>query len=403
MLRLKAAHSLNSSAGGVLYHYCPSLKDLESILANGIKASDPQPIPGSTEKVPYISFARNKTGPPYTAVSDWDTGDLRWKFGVVLSKDKLSNLGKFIPYHYGASQRFINFTVEYLDPDEYSTELPRHVELDVRLIKRPGSSFMTASYIAYNNEPGEDNTQILGRSESNNEFHYPVTDFDDVWDELNAQPTVIDNIPDSTGCTFILHLDLDEPIKSKLVMSILKEIKLDQEWAAKKKKKMRTPPKTLVIHGQGYPIKLPNSGETSYDKFKASLKELKQIVPNADIEYIKGADTWVVTAQLPKNVSFKDLPKPIQIIVSRSSLFESEDRLLLPNAEPGTPIPQTKSAIIGIIVPMDFYYTDLVQKIGKKYNLPIYVYQDKNSVWTGEAFGEKRFPKVPETYRNPVA
>lgn len=402
MLRLKAAHSLNSSAGGVLYHYCPSLKDLESILANGIKASDPQPIPGSTEKVPYISFSRSKTNPPYTEIANEDTGSLRWKFGVVLSKDKLSNLGKFIPYHYGASQRFINFTVEYLDPDEFSTELPRHIELDVRLINRQGSSFVIVSYVAYDNEPDGDNTKVLGRSNPGSGFHYPSSRFDEIWDDVSSQPTVVDNVPDSTGCTFTLQLDLDEPIKSKVVMKILQEIKLDQKWAEKHIKSTQ-PAKKLVIHGQGYPITLPNSGETSYNKFKESLKELKQLVPNAQIEYLKDEGMWIVSARLPDYVSFRDLPKPIQIIVSQSSLFESEDRLLLPNSEPGTPIPQTKSAIIGIVVPMNRYHTNQVQELGKKYNLPIYVYQGKNSIWTGEAFGEKRAPKVPEAYKNPIA
>lgn len=124
MLRLKAIRMLplNCASSGVLYHYTPTWEALESILENGLMVSDKEIA--YDKEAPYVSLARTKTGAANIDFEDDETGDRRWKYGVILSKEKLRDFGKIRPHHFAAAINELEFSI-----------IPYDDHIDV---KRPG-------------------------------------------------------------------------------------------------------------------------------------------------------------------------------------------------------------------------------------------------------------------------
>ena len=102
----------------------------------------------------------------------------------------------------------------------------------------------------------------------------------------------------------------------------------------------------------------------------------------------------------------------ISSITSWSRYNESEDRLLLPEYQPGEAVFETVKALIGVIIPKERYYTDEAMRFRKAHpNLPIYVWSDSgNPVYDEKLVYEAGIdpellekPVPREAFQNPVA
>lgn len=130
-----------------------------------------------------------------------------------------------------------------------------------------------------------------------------------------------------------------------------------------------------------------------------ALKQLQEIAPNIKIRGNE-QEGWRVYGKLPEGTSFQKLPITMQKILSKLGMleYESEDRILLPNAKPGEYVPATKKAIIGIVVPRSQYSSKEVEAFKQKHpEIPVYVYADKYEE-SNEAY--KSIPR--STYQNPI-
>ena len=121
MIRLK----LNSSKGGVLYHFTGSMRDVDAIVTEGLRTSNTkephmQNIPdddgiknrtskrlADKEHSAYVSFARSPS-----IITQLNFG---WNFGVIFDAEKISALGRVRPYHYSTSNHTFSLEVSRLD------------------------------------------------------------------------------------------------------------------------------------------------------------------------------------------------------------------------------------------------------------------------------------------------
>lgn len=125
---------LNASRSGVLYHFTPTIDTIYSILKNGLRTSSNyeahmRQISGDSMKnklskkyaenpeMAFVSLTRNPSVMPNQGKA---TG--AWRYGVVFSADKLSNVAKLMPYQYNTSNHTFSLTITELedDPDGYS-------------------------------------------------------------------------------------------------------------------------------------------------------------------------------------------------------------------------------------------------------------------------------------------
>lgn len=144
MIRLR----LNSSKSGVLYHFAPNVYVVYSILRNGLRTSsnyeshmrhvDPndQKMKSKVSKkfaenpeMAFVSLTRNPSIMPRQGSK---TG--AWRYGVVFSADKLSDVAKLMPYQYNASNHYFTLSVTALEDDpggySYSTDTsPEEIEV----------------------------------------------------------------------------------------------------------------------------------------------------------------------------------------------------------------------------------------------------------------------------------
>lgn len=146
MLRIKT--DLDSARSGVLYHFTNSIDNVESIIENGLRTSSKfeqhmreikanpsgklknrisRQLAENPESA-FVSLARSPS--IITELGKLYNG---WKFGVIFSADKLSDIAKIIPYHYSTSNRKFSLTV-YDIPDDpggmvFETEVSPEVEV----------------------------------------------------------------------------------------------------------------------------------------------------------------------------------------------------------------------------------------------------------------------------------
>ena len=125
---------LNASKSGVLYHFTPTIDTIYSILKNGLRTSSnyeshmrqmsSKDMKNKLSKkyadnpeMAFVSLTRNPSVMPNQGKA---TG--AWRYGVVFSADKLSNVAKLMPYQYNTSNHTFSLTITELedDPDGYS-------------------------------------------------------------------------------------------------------------------------------------------------------------------------------------------------------------------------------------------------------------------------------------------
>ena len=399
MLRLKTFRTLplNCSSGGVLYHYTKSLANLKSILQNGLQVSEGQPY--GDNDVPYISFSRTKTNPPYTGLADIDDDtSSRWSYAVILSRSKLSNLGKLVPYHWAAENREIDLQVYFYDPSEHTQE-----EFEVP------DAFDFFGRLLLDKEDNTADIQITCKDKRLDDYVFttidiPVDKIEQIQNELSSEPMLTvrsKNDHDTLSeIPFRGSFNKETPIVHKngwltrIINALLEKVK---EYKTRTQERSSQ----LSVKGQNpEPTYFPDSSPTTYEEFKKAAKELKEKFPSIDVNQNLDTNTWTIRGELPEGTHFTDLPKTIQVLVSRSGIYESEDRLLLPSATPGTTIPETKDAIIGIVVPRKEYHSKAVEKLHKEFaDIPVYTYAGKNE--KKRRSNAKPIPR--EAYRNPVA
>lgn len=135
MLRVK----LNSAKSGVLYHYTDKLENITSILDNGLRTStqaeshmiEMSKNPRIKNKIsklfaekPESAFVSLSRTPLTMPIQGKDTG--AWRYGVIFSAEKLSQLARIMPYLYNASNHEFKITVTELEDDPggfmYSTD-----------------------------------------------------------------------------------------------------------------------------------------------------------------------------------------------------------------------------------------------------------------------------------------
>lgn len=144
MIRL----NLNSAKSGVLYHFARTIDVIYSILRNGLQTSsmyeshmrhidpDDSKMKSKVSKKfaenPEMAFVSLTRNPSIMPRQGKDTG--AWRYGVIFSADKLSNVAKLIPYQYNTSNHYFSITVNPLDDDpggySYSTDTsPEAIEV----------------------------------------------------------------------------------------------------------------------------------------------------------------------------------------------------------------------------------------------------------------------------------
>ena len=144
MIRL----NLNSAKSGVLYHFARTVDVIYSILRNGLQTSsiceshmrhvdpnDPKMKSKVSKKFaesPEMAFVSLTRNPSIMPRQGKDTGS--WRYGVIFSADKLSNVAKLIPYQYNTSNHYFSITVNPLKGDPggyiYSTDTsPEAIEV----------------------------------------------------------------------------------------------------------------------------------------------------------------------------------------------------------------------------------------------------------------------------------
>lgn len=410
MLRIKAIKTvanLNCSANGVLYHYTDSMENVESIVTNGLKASPYSPRRGADEDeyLAGVAFSRSKTNTPYTGLTGVDDSGSefqRWKYGVIFSKDKLSNLGKISPYHWAANVEAtgLNLYVRHLEPRNLKSldgwepdaiELSIGVTLDKHSTLKGGCQVNAKFYYPEGTAAAADADGLpeeiaLEKSPLPKKFKDAESEYNhyvQILSDMGLKREVpIDNAAISVT---IFKTKIDTSSISSLP-ELLRNIMLQVMQAAKKEIKKKQiaqgreqSGEQLIAKVEGLePVYFSAQGETSYEAFLAAIKELQKKAP--EIRCRQDGDTWHIYGSLPDNMTFKDLPKILQILVSRSGLFEAEDRLIIPKAKPGDYITETKDAILGIIVPRQEYYSHEVEAFRSKFpNIPVYAYAEKNA------------------------
>ena len=430
MLKLRTYRALNCAANGVLYHYTSSMDNVESILENGLRTSA-YPTTNSDEYLAGISLSRTKTTIPYSvndththgyALDDEGSEFRRWVYGVIFSKRLLSNIGKIKPYHYATDPgwyfqiniRRVNSNIQELPKDW----LPEKVTLDIVTNWRvhgaatararirffyPEDTVDTDDY--YTDEESvilEDMPYLPIFSEgiSKEDYLNQIASLDKLDFEHN---TPIDNANMQVD-QYLKTVNLsDTKAQPQIVQDILEDafriIRRRIQGRQSHQKKSRAGNATKIWADGAEPVYLEDKGDTSYQAIMEALKQLQEIAPNIKISGNE-QEGWRVYGKLPEGTSFQKLPITIQKIMNKLGMleYESEDRILLPNAKPGEYIPATKKAIIGIIVPRSQYSSKEVQDFRQKHpDVPVHVYADKNEK------SSDSYKSIPRSaYQNPI-
>lgn len=174
---------LNSSKSGVLYHFAPTVDIIYSILKNGLRTSSNyeshmRHMSNSDGKMksklskkyaenPELAFVSLTRNPSIMPHQGKDTG--AWRYGVIFSADKLSNVAKLMPYQYNTSNHYFTLTITALDDDpdgySYSTDTsPEEIEVHSKEgDEAPLDQFLDVFYeMADNPPPGFTVKEIAG-------------------------------------------------------------------------------------------------------------------------------------------------------------------------------------------------------------------------------------------------
>lgn len=417
MLRLKV--NLNSSTGGVLYHYCRDFADVVSIVDNGMSPANNfrevphnQGLDGTTQ--PFISFSRTRDNPARIGYIYRNQGG-----GIVYSKDALSNLGKFEAFHHGGDNHEGN-TIRVLIPTPSVVWFDPTKRQVIRFI------FENASRVVR----GEQIYRYKIRAMIplvNGDTDWRYTDIEDPKEGEELQKWIERNKAQ------LLDFETRKGYNDALVYEFGIEMSVDKDMNKLPKGMQAAIQKTMdVIDAykkanpgeEGYfyikaPffnsmrnkdawVKMHNSPQFSYEDLLAIIKKTEELEESGDpIAYVGYQDSThqQIEATVPTSLfgkSYRDLPPTLQTILSLSKWNETEDRLWVnPRFVQGTPghykpIPETRRAVIGIIVPDTTYFNPEVEQFRKDHpNLPVYAYTDNN---------KKKAPGVPpEAYKSPVA
>lgn len=351
MLKLKV-RSLNCSAGGVLYHYVSSFDELVDSIKNGLYVSKPEGQRDKQFNVPFISFSRTRINPMVI-------GPSRWNYGLVLSKDKLSNLGKIKPYSHGGQmmehslisirfiynlpiaglyERSLENNIIYFECDFYYDESDDdEVMMECKVIN------VLSELGDYASVPlkASDAKIVVDWLKKNKDKVKSYINDDSYWFRLAGKykdiQDMLKNVPD---------------VVADLVKQVMAEVKpVDTE-----------PDTTLTIFTRQKLRDEKNpTRKTQVSVSKADCEELIKFIEMLDSK--PDSESTIEISQEGRNrdveitidpadiESQRDLPDIIRKIRQMESLPEHEDRLLLPGVEPGTTYSKTVPAIIGVMVP----------------------------------------------------
>lgn len=142
-------------------------------------------------------------------------------------------------------------------------------------------------------------------------------------------------------------------------------------------------------------------GETPYDKLVDAMQELKN-TPNCPIKVSQDGNEWTFEGNLSKEYSFRDLPKYLQKLLGKAD-FQSEDRAFFPGKKVHEYVPETKKAIIGVIVPDNQYQMPHCKEFREKHpDVKMYVYHNPVPDYA-KSWYETDEPVPKEAYRKPIA
>lgn len=422
MLKIKTMRELqlNSSSGGVLYHYTRTVDSLNEILEEGLLPSYRHERNKEGKTVPFISFSRTRVSPPY-----FKNGANSWKYGIMFSRNKISNLGKLIPYRHGGYEqdgnrnRFEELTMIVKDPEFIAkpednlypvTIAIQHtgrgrsrirVAIGSKNVNNLWSSFDRLTpedanklgdwLIQNEKKTGLKIQKVIETTEENKKFndgtkYVVVTAFGKVkLDELSA---VLPELPKELLQESQTQMD-ESDMGTESATTVDIQLDLGEESKTYRFSQRFTKKDIMDIYNRVSAI--------DYNRDERDDKTV-----SADVDINNGQwELVVIGTEEEIEQIFHDKPEVLKEIesVEQYSLQESEDRLWLPNADRKKPVPGTKEAIIGLIFPRDEYYSDEANAIREKYpNLPIYAYAEYGS--TGLSKDAKPVPK--EAYRNPT-
>lgn len=142
-------------------------------------------------------------------------------------------------------------------------------------------------------------------------------------------------------------------------------------------------------------------GETPYDKLVDAMQELEH-TPNCPIVVKQNGNEWTFEGYLSKEYSFKDLPAYLQKLLGKAD-FQAEDRAFFPGKKTHEYVPETKKAIIGVIVPDNQYSRPHCKEFREKHpDLKMYVYHHPVPDYAKAWYADNE-PVPKEAYRQPIA
>ena len=420
MLRLKV--NLNCSAGGVLYHFSSDFSDIVSIVDNGMAPANnyeeaPHKDGLNGKPQPFISFSRTRDNPARIGYINQGEGG-----GVVYSKDALSNLGKFEAFHHGGDNHEGNeIRVLIPNPSAAGVDTAKRQVIQFDFTNSSGKRVDGKPYYLYVLEAG-----IPIGNGSITKRHLSIEDKQagegmQDWIERNKA-----NLLDYTSelgyenhpeYHFGIEMSIDKDL-NKLPELLQEAVKKTLSAIDEYRKANPGEPGYFYIKApflnspaldNGHPwVKMQNSPQFDYEDLLDIIKKTEKLEeegdPIADVSY-QDATHQQIIATVPTRLfgkSFQDLPPTLRTILSFGKWNETEDRLWLNprfvKGSPGSykPIPETRKAVIGIIVPDSTYFNPEVNEFRKTHpNIPVYAYTENR---------EKKAPGVPpEAYKNPVA
>ena len=406
MLRLENLKPLNCSAGGVLYHYCTTWERLNKVLERGISPSRPEHQQDRKYNVPFVSFSRTRINPAIV-------GPSRWRYGIVFSKDVLSNFGKIAPYHHGG-HRGADLELKFHDPEFNEDALSKPIILVIEILDElevvetengyegnyTGQSRLIISFGGVTaNTQGDSVTYKLFTA-----FTEYIKDWLVENDSSHVSERWIDEFAEEPDCVIYENTVILDKF-CKQVPNDLSEMIYD---ALDKVRKRNGGPRDNIISVRTMVgLESPDvwtpfrMDDDRYKQFKHAVRTIEDANPG----YVN-RDGDIIELDIPLDVFgryFKDMPPFIQALASKSTLYESEDRLLLPGYKPKVCIPETKKAIIGVILPRSEYYSERGQELMDRYpNLKFYAY-DNPADRFGPNKGKPDKPIPKEAYQNPIA
>lgn len=429
MIRLKV--NLNSSAGGVLYHYTSSMDNVESIVENGLRTSAyPTPKDGY---IAGVSFSRSKTTVPYSindtgtmgyAYDEEGTEFRRWVYGVIFSKNLLSNLGKIKPYNWATDIGWDKvFNIKPVDSTQEvlpENWLPESVGVTLVVSWRSKDGLYSAANITTdfpkNTVDADDSyhtaeDKILLRDRP----YLPIDPQDKTAEEYNQvikdlsksgmqERTIFDQehvkVTMFTSQVKLSEIDSQSAIVQTILKDGLKTLPRRVKERRIHQQRAKTGKSVKIQTDEGEAVYLNDPDGSVYQQLKRDLENLAKKTDTLHIRDLPNSG-FRVRGYLPPDIPYTRLPMTVQRMLNAygfGDAYEAEDRLLVTNAEPGDYIPESRKAIIGIIVPRTEYYSKDVNAFKKKHpNIPVHVYKE---------IDEYDPPKeeIPnEAYHNPIA